>query len=165
MLQSMAASLTAAVRRGYDVARRCDGYGGHGCCDHGGDTTLALEALYNRTAHFSAAVYTFRLCPLLLFRLFLLTGIFVLFTLLVGLQGIYSRCPRGVQSVPAAVEFRAHGSKKNPRSISGMSASWLTPDLYEAKAIVSRSSTVPLSTVIPKQSAGITSHTWPGGTN
>ena len=50
MSKSVAASLTAAVRRGYDAARRCDGYGGHGCCDHDGRTTLALEELYNRAA-------------------------------------------------------------------------------------------------------------------
>ncbi len=32
MAKSMAASLTAAVRRGYDAARRCDGYGSHAYC-------------------------------------------------------------------------------------------------------------------------------------
>ena len=32
MAKSMAAILTAAVRRGYDAARRCDGYGSHAYC-------------------------------------------------------------------------------------------------------------------------------------
>ena len=38
MAKSMAANLTAAVRRGYDAARRCDGYGSHARCYPGGHT-------------------------------------------------------------------------------------------------------------------------------
>ena len=56
MARSMAASLTAAGRRGYDAARRCDGYGGQACCDHGGYTALALDALYQRAARYRVGV-------------------------------------------------------------------------------------------------------------
>ena len=48
MAKFMAASLTAAARRGYDAARRCDGYGSQARCDPRGHTAPALEALYNR---------------------------------------------------------------------------------------------------------------------
>ena len=48
MAKSMAASLTAAVRRGYDDALRCNGYGSHAYRDPRDHTALALEALYNR---------------------------------------------------------------------------------------------------------------------
>ena len=48
MAKSMAASLTAAVRRGYDAARQCDGYGSHAYCDPRNHTARAPEALYNR---------------------------------------------------------------------------------------------------------------------
>ena len=56
MAKSMAASLTAAVRRGYDAARRCDGYGSHARCDPGGHTAPALEALYKRATRYRAGV-------------------------------------------------------------------------------------------------------------
>ena len=60
MAKSMAASLTAAVRRGYDAARRCDGYGSHTrCdprCDPRGHTAPALEALYKRATRYRADV-------------------------------------------------------------------------------------------------------------
>ena len=42
MAKSTAASLTAAVRRGYDAARRYDGYGSHAYCDPCGHTAPAL---------------------------------------------------------------------------------------------------------------------------
>ena len=45
MAKSMAASLTAAVRRGYDDARQCDGYGSHAYCDPRSHTAPALEVL------------------------------------------------------------------------------------------------------------------------
>ena len=56
MAKSMAASLTAAVRRGYDAARRCDGYGNHAYCDPRGHTAPALEALYDRAVRYRAGV-------------------------------------------------------------------------------------------------------------
>ena len=56
MAKSMAASLTAAVRRGYDAARRCDGYGSHACCDPRDHTAPALEALYNRAVRYWVGV-------------------------------------------------------------------------------------------------------------
>ncbi len=56
MAKSMAASLTAAVRRGYDAARRCDGYGGQARCDPGGHTAPVLEALYNRAVRYRVRV-------------------------------------------------------------------------------------------------------------
>ena len=56
MAKSMAASLTDAVRRGYDAARRCDGYGSHTRCDLRGHTAPALEALYNRAARYRVGV-------------------------------------------------------------------------------------------------------------
>ena len=52
----MAASLTAAVRRGYDAARRCDGYGSHTYCDSRDYTAPALEALYNRAVRYGVGV-------------------------------------------------------------------------------------------------------------
>ena len=57
MAKSMAASLTAAVRRGYDAARRCDGYGSHACCDPRAHTAPALEALYDRAVRYRAGVW------------------------------------------------------------------------------------------------------------
>ena len=56
MAKSMAASLTDAVRRGYDAARRCDGYGSHAYCDSRDHTALALEALYNRAVRYRVGV-------------------------------------------------------------------------------------------------------------
>ena len=56
MAKSMAASLTAAVRRGYDAARRCDGYGSHAYCDSRDHTAPALEALYDRAVRYRAGV-------------------------------------------------------------------------------------------------------------
>jgi hypothetical protein len=56
MAKSLAASLTAAVRRGYDAARRCDGYGSHACCDPRDHTAPALEALYNRAVRYCVGV-------------------------------------------------------------------------------------------------------------
>ena len=56
MAKSMAASLTTAVRRGYDAARRCDGYGSHACCDPRAHTAPALWALYDRAVRYSAGV-------------------------------------------------------------------------------------------------------------
>ena len=56
MAKSMASSLTAAVRRGYDAARRCAGDGRHARCDLGGHTAPALEALYNRAVRCRAGV-------------------------------------------------------------------------------------------------------------
>ena len=56
MAKSMAASLTAAVRRGYDAARRCDGYGSHAYCDPRDHTASALEALYNRAVRYRVGV-------------------------------------------------------------------------------------------------------------
>ena len=48
--------LTAAVRRGYAAARRCDGYGSHAYCDPRSRTAPALEALYNRAVRYRAGV-------------------------------------------------------------------------------------------------------------
>ena len=56
MAKSMAASLTDAVRRGYDAARRCDGYGSHAYCDPRGHTAPALEALYDRAVRHRVGV-------------------------------------------------------------------------------------------------------------
>ena len=56
MAKSMAANLTDAVRRGYDAARRCDGYGGHALCDPGDHTAPTLEALYKRSTRYRAGV-------------------------------------------------------------------------------------------------------------
>ena len=56
MAKSMAASLTAAVRRGYDAARRCDGYGSHAYCDSRDHTAPALEGLYNRSVRYRVGV-------------------------------------------------------------------------------------------------------------
>ena len=56
MAKSMAASLTAAVRRGYDAARRCDGYGSHAFYDPRGHTAPALGALYDHAVRYSAGV-------------------------------------------------------------------------------------------------------------
>ncbi len=53
MAKSMAASLTTAVRRGYDAARRCDG---QARCDPGGHTAPALESLYQRAARYRVGV-------------------------------------------------------------------------------------------------------------
>ena len=52
MAKSMAAILTAAVRRGYDAARRCDGYGSHAYCVPATTRRWALEALYNRAVRY-----------------------------------------------------------------------------------------------------------------
>ena len=54
MSKSMAASLTAAVRRGYDAARQCDRYGSHANCDPRSHSAPGLEALYNRAARYLA---------------------------------------------------------------------------------------------------------------
>ena len=56
MAKSMAASLTDAVRRGYDAARRCDGYGSHAYCESRNHTAPALEALYNRVVCYRVGV-------------------------------------------------------------------------------------------------------------
>ena len=56
MAKSMAASLTDAVRRGYDAARRCDGYGSHAYCDSRDHTAPALEALYNLAVRYRVGV-------------------------------------------------------------------------------------------------------------
>ena len=56
MAKSMAASLTAAVRRGYDAARQCDRYGNHTNCEDRSHTAPVLEALYNRAVRYRAGV-------------------------------------------------------------------------------------------------------------
>ena len=56
MAESMAASLTAAVRRGYDAARQCDGNDSHAYCDPRSHTEPALEALYNRAVRYRTGV-------------------------------------------------------------------------------------------------------------
>ena len=56
MAKSMAAILTAAVRRGCDAARRCDRCVSHACCDLRDHTASALEALYNRAVRYRVGV-------------------------------------------------------------------------------------------------------------
>ena len=56
MAKSMAASLTAAVRRGYDAARRCDGYGGHAYCVLTATPCRPWRALYNRAVRYRVGV-------------------------------------------------------------------------------------------------------------
>ena len=56
MAKSMAASLTAAARRGYDAARRCEGYGSHAFCEPRGHTAPALEVLYSRAVRHRVGV-------------------------------------------------------------------------------------------------------------
>ena len=52
----MAASLTVAVRRGYDAARRCDDYGSYAYCESRDHTAPALEGLYNRAVRYRVGV-------------------------------------------------------------------------------------------------------------
>ena len=54
MAKSMAASMTAAVRLGYDAACGCDSYGSHASCVPGGHTPRALEVLCKCAARFPA---------------------------------------------------------------------------------------------------------------